>query len=206
MLRPRSPPQAPPSSFPPRTGGCHRCAPQSPPSRPRAAPCFRQGGPSMASASRSPSRLSVRFVTRDCPIHGAVNSGRKVTISSTGSVFILVHSPAECFDARRIDPMHILEDHQHRTVACKRLDLRVNASRVFCRRCCGVSSSVGSVHRSAVTACRRTARRHVLEVDVNASNTSSLSSFACCVVSVRQSCGTFHLADYRIERAVGVLR
>ena len=42
----------------------------------------------MAAASRSPSRLSVRLVTCDCPTHGALNSGRKVTISSTGRVLI----------------------------------------------------------------------------------------------------------------------
>jgi hypothetical protein len=27
----------------------------------------------------------------------------------------LVHSPTERFQARRVDPLHILEDHQHRT-------------------------------------------------------------------------------------------
>ena len=42
----------------------------------------------MAAASRSPSRLSVRLVTCDCPTHGALNSGRNVTISSTGRVLI----------------------------------------------------------------------------------------------------------------------
>ena len=42
----------------------------------------------MTAASRSPSRLSVKLVTCDCPAHGALNSGRKVTMRSTGRVFI----------------------------------------------------------------------------------------------------------------------
>ena len=42
----------------------------------------------IAATSLSPSRASVRLVTRDFPIHGALNSGRKVTISSTGRVLI----------------------------------------------------------------------------------------------------------------------
>ena len=35
-----------------------------------------------------------------------------------------VHRPAEHFQARRIDPMRILEDHQHRIVACQSRKLR----------------------------------------------------------------------------------
>ena len=42
----------------------------------------------MAAASRSPSRLSVRLITCDCPTHGALNSGRRVTISSAGRALI----------------------------------------------------------------------------------------------------------------------
>ena len=73
----------------------------------------------MAAASRSPSRLSVRLVTCDRPTHGASNSGRKVTISSTGRVLIRSTDPTERFQARRIGPMRILENHQHRTCACQ---------------------------------------------------------------------------------------
>jgi hypothetical protein len=41
----------------------------------------------MAAVSRSPSRLSARLVTCDHPAHGALNSGRKVTMSSTGMLW-----------------------------------------------------------------------------------------------------------------------
>jgi hypothetical protein len=41
----------------------------------------------MAAVSRSPSRLSARLVTCDRPAHGALNSGRKVTMSSTGMLW-----------------------------------------------------------------------------------------------------------------------
>ena len=71
----------------------------------------------MAAASRSPSRLSAKVVTCDRPAQGALNSGRKVTMSSTGRVFNPVHRPAEHFQARRIDPMRILDDHQHRSLS-----------------------------------------------------------------------------------------
>ena len=33
-----------------------------------------------------------------------------------------IHSPAEYLQTGRIGPMRILEDHQHRVFACKRLD------------------------------------------------------------------------------------
>ena len=58
------------------------------------------------------------------PIHGGSNSGRKVTISSTRRVRDPVHRPTEHFQARGVDPMRILEDHQHRILPRQRLDLR----------------------------------------------------------------------------------
>ena len=42
----------------------------------------------MAAVSRPPGRLSATLVTCDRPAHGALNSGRKATISSAGSVLI----------------------------------------------------------------------------------------------------------------------
>ena len=42
----------------------------------------------MVAVSRCPSRLSVRVVTCGCPIQGALNSVRKVTISSAGRVLM----------------------------------------------------------------------------------------------------------------------
>ena len=44
-----------------------------------------------------------------------------------------------------------------------------------------------------------------MEVEVNASTSSSLSSFGWRAVVVRESSGTLHLADDGVQRAVGVL-
>jgi hypothetical protein len=41
-----------------------------------------------------------------------------------GRVVDLVHCLPESFEAGRIGPMRVLKDHQHRTFACKGLDLR----------------------------------------------------------------------------------
>ncbi len=54
-----------------------------------------------------------------------------------------VHWPTECFKARGIGPMRIFEDHQHRTFACKRLDLRKKRIQRFLPALCGVSSIKG---------------------------------------------------------------
>ena len=67
----------------------------------------------MAAISRSPSRLRVSAVTYGRPIHGGSNSGRYVTISSTPRVRNPVHGSTERFQARWVDPMRILENHQH---------------------------------------------------------------------------------------------
>ena len=58
-------------------------------------------------------------------------------------VFNSVHSPVERLKARRINPMYILEDHQHRLLACQPASCVVMASSVFCLRSCGASSSAG---------------------------------------------------------------
>ena len=54
-----------------------------------------------------------------------------------------VHCATERFQARWVDPMHVLENHQHRIGRDSASSCAVSASSVFCRRCCGVSSSVG---------------------------------------------------------------
>ena len=46
-----------------------------------------------------------------------LESGRYVMISSTPKRFDPVHCPTEHFKARRINPMHVLKDHQHRMLA-----------------------------------------------------------------------------------------
>ena len=60
--------------------------------------------------------IEVSAVTCGRPIHGGSNSGRNVTISSTRKGLDPVHRPTEHFQARGVDPMRILEDHQHRIV------------------------------------------------------------------------------------------
>ena len=72
-----------------------------------------------------------------------------------------VHHPTERFQARRVDPMRILEDHQHRTCASPAPPFaQLSASSVFCRRCCGAQIRArDSVHRSAATASRQRAPR-----------------------------------------------
>ena len=55
-----------------------------------------------------------------------------------------VHDPAERFQARRIDPMRILENHQHRLAGkANSASCEVSASSVLCLRCSGASSSAG---------------------------------------------------------------
>ena len=54
-----------------------------------------------------------------------------------------VHRPTEHFQARGVGPMRILENHQHRICRDSASTCAVSASSVLCRRCCGVSSSVG---------------------------------------------------------------
>ena len=54
-----------------------------------------------------------------------------------------VHSPIDRLKARRVDPMHILEDHQHRILSANPASCAVRASSVLCLRCCGASSSAG---------------------------------------------------------------
>ena len=77
------------------------------------------------------------------PIHGGSNSGRKVTISSTPMVRNPVHRPTERFQARGVDPMHILENHQHRIGARQRLDLQIERFQCSLPPLLRVSSSAG---------------------------------------------------------------
>ena len=58
------------------------------------------------------------------PIHGGSNSGRYVTISRHPKSPHPVYRPTERFQACGVDPMCILEDHQHWISARQRLQLR----------------------------------------------------------------------------------
>ena len=77
-----------------------------------------------ASISRRDRRLIVRAVTFGRPIHGGSNSGRNVTINSTRRSAIWSQRPTKRFQARRICPMRIFEDHQDRIFAFQRFHLR----------------------------------------------------------------------------------
>ena len=79
----------------------------------------------------------------------------------------------------------------------QRLDLLRECFHVFCRRCCGGISSADSVRRLTATAFqqavrrlrgRKTLREHCIE----------FVEFRLRGVVVRESSGSFHLADYRI--------
>src|SRR6516162_7260847 len=97
----------------------------------------------IASTSRRLSRLRVRAVTCGCPIQGGSNSGRKVTINSTRRVATLstarpnaskLVGSAQCTSSKIISTGPLRANVS--TCAW-------SASSVFCRRCCGVTSSAG---------------------------------------------------------------
>ena len=56
-----------------------------------------------------------------------------------------VHRPAERFQARGVDPMGILQDHQHRVLSSHNPAScgDVSASSVYSQRRCGISSNTG---------------------------------------------------------------
>ena len=138
----------------------------------------------MAAASRSPSRLSVRLVTCDRPTHGGVELGAESYDEQHRKGFNSVHRPTERFQARGVGPMRILEDHQHRLLACQPRNLCGQALPAFFA--CAVPGSTRSrdnVHHSAATASRQRVPRPQCEVEVCASTASSLSSLACGVSS-----------------------
>ena len=85
----------------------------------------------MASTSRSAIRLIVRGVTCCRPIQGGTNSGRNVARSNTAQGSDPVHCPAERFQGRRVGPVRILEDHQHRPDARQDFQLRTERLQRF---------------------------------------------------------------------------
>ena len=160
----------------------------------------------MVAASRSPSRLSVRLVTCGWPTHGALNSGRKVTIEQRRKSFDSIHGPTERFQARGIGPMRVLEDHQHRLLACQSGKLcgqgfqRFLSTLLRSKVECGIASIVWErqhlgEQRGILFGGRGLCQQRIELVELRLRG-----------VVVRQSGGTFHLADDRIKRAVGVLR
>ena len=97
----------------------------------------------MLAASRSPSRLSVRVVTCGWPTHGALNSGRNVTMSSAGRV--LIRSNARPNASKLVGSVQCASSKIISTGCwlANPASCAVRASSVLCRRCCGARSSEG---------------------------------------------------------------
>jgi hypothetical protein len=97
----------------------------------------------IAPMSRSPRRLIAMNVTCGRPIQGASKSGLNVTISSTGRR--RMHSTTRPNASRLVGSVQcassrIISTGLWRASAST---CEMSASRVFCRRCSGVSSRVG---------------------------------------------------------------
>ena len=77
-----------------------------------------------AAVSRSPRRLRLSAVTYGLPSHGGSNSDRYVMMSSTGKVFRRsIVRPSASSDGW-VEPMHVLENHQHRVGPREQFQLR----------------------------------------------------------------------------------
>ena len=120
--------------------------------------------------------------------------------------FNSVHRPTEHFQARGVDPMRIFDDHQHRLLSSQSRELcrqRFQRSLPALLRV-QIERRIASIIRQrqhlgkerSVLRRGRGLREHRIE----------LVELRLRGVVVRQSGGTFHLADDRIKRAVGVLR
>ena len=154
------------------------------PSHSLVAPCCRQGASIMAADSRSPSRLSVRLVTCDCPTHGAVELGaeshdkqhRKSFEFGLPSDRTLPGSSGRSNAHPRRSSAPDSAEPALPSVKRALPAFSVGAAR-------GSDQARDSVRRSAATASRQIVPRPASEVEVCASTASSLSSFACAVSS-----------------------
>ena len=98
----------------------------------------------IAAISRSPSRLSVSS--------GDVgpSNPRRLELRSIGDdqqaprgLLFADPSATNSFETRWVDPMHVLENHQHRILTAPASPPAQRASSVFCLRCSEVNSKVG---------------------------------------------------------------
>ena len=113
----------------------------------------------MVAASRSPSRLSTKVVTCDRPAHGALNSGRKVTMSSAGRVLIrstALPKASRLVGSDQCASSKIISTGLERasTSTCE-----PSACNVRCLRVPGSDRAPDTVHRSAATASPQRVRR-----------------------------------------------
>ena len=120
--------------------------------------------------------------------------------------FNSVHRPTEHFQTRRVDPMRIFDDHQHRLLSCQ--------SRELCRQRFQRSLPAlfrGQLKRGIASIIRE--RQHLGKERGILGRGRGLRQQSIELVELRlrfvvvhQAGGAFHLADDRIKRAVRVLR
>ena len=65
------------------------------------------------------------------PATARLNSGRNVTVSRTGEFSNRSTAPTEHFQARRVDPMRVLQDHQDRLLASQPREVATPARPAF---------------------------------------------------------------------------
>jgi hypothetical protein len=137
----------------------------------------------MAAASRSPSRLSAKLVTCDRPAQGALNSERKVTMSSTGRV--LIWSTVRPNTSRLVGSIQCASSTIISTGRClvSPASCAVKASCVLCLRSSGAKSSAGYRPSFGSESISAKSAASWMGVEVCVSTASSLSSFACVVSS-----------------------
>ena len=98
----------------------------------------------MTRASRSPSRLSIRLVYMRLAHPRCVELRAERHDEKHGKGFNLVHGSAKRLQARWINPMRVLEDHQYRFGTRQRFSIcALSASSVRCLRRSGVRSIAG---------------------------------------------------------------
>ena len=109
--RPRSPPQEPPSSFLPRTEERRRCAPRSLPTHPPLVPSFPPDPAMTATTSRCPKPVERQARHMRLSHPWRVELRAESYDEQCRESFDSIHGQAEYLETRRIDPVHILEDH-----------------------------------------------------------------------------------------------
>ena len=112
--------RGPLSSAPPRTAARRPCARRS--VHDLRGQCLVAGDPlDDRAASRLIETAQRRHVTCGCPTHGGGTPAGTSRASSTRQPQDALDRPIKQLQAGRIDPMHVLEDHQHRPAAAPEL-------------------------------------------------------------------------------------
>ena len=155
---PRLPPPAPLSSSPRRTKARRRCARRCPADGRRQRPRASDG------ADHDPYiafRQPIEHERRDVglPDPGRVELRPESHDQKCAKGPDAVHDAAQRFEARRVRPMRVLEDHQHRTEIASEPPVAPRAPAAFFAGAAAARGrSPGSARRSSATACRRAAQ------------------------------------------------